>query len=430
MKRVNKPNGEEAANFVTTDRTGVAELENTDNADLTKRDILVTGDSVIRGTDTYICREDDGHQIVLCLRGVKVQDVMKALECFNGGQAHTLCYLNIPTLRLHNSKENGKYTIPRSPSIVAGFLVRTLDFIQPPDNITVCQGDNATLSCLIDSEVTRVAWLNRSNILYAGKDKWSIDQRVHLLTNSKSEYSIMIRQVDVYDEGLYVCSYQTQDRPHTAQVYLIVQVPAKIVNISSNLSVNEGNNVNVLCVAIGRPEPTVSWRHIKGGYTNEGEYLEITDINRQQAGEYECIAANGVMSSDSKKVQITVNYPPTITDATNAHVALGKTALLRCDALAVPTAEFDWYKEDRRMSSDFGLRIQNEKTRSVLVFSNVTQRHYGNYTCVASNKLGTVNVSMLLLRPGSLQNGSITGIETPFLLWLLSLTFITLLFKI
>uniref|UniRef100_A0A8C5SJJ1 IgLON family member 5 n=1 Tax=Laticauda laticaudata TaxID=8630 RepID=A0A8C5SJJ1_LATLA len=248
-------------------------------------------------------------------------------------------------------------------------------------------------SCYIDQQVTRVAWLNRSNILYAGNDKWSIDLRVQLLQYSPSEFSIMISHVDVYDEGLYTCSFQTQDKPHTSQVYLIVHVPARIVNISSAVTVNEGSNVNLLCLAVGKPEPTVIWRQLKDGFTSEGEYLEISEINREQAGEYECITANGVSTQDSKHVLITVNYPPIITDVKDSRPLIGKTALLRCEAMAVPAAEFQWFKDDkhRLISGSDGLQIQNERTRSILLFTNVTTRHYGNYTCLASNSLGSYN---------------------------------------
>ncbi|XP_072836468.1 igLON family member 5 isoform X2 [Pogona vitticeps] len=312
-----------------------------------------------------------------------------------------------------------------------GLLVRGADFNQPADNYTVCQGDNATLSCYIDQQVTRVAWLNRSNILYAGNDKWSIDSRVQLLTYSPSEFSIVITQVDVYDEGLYTCSFQTQDKPHTSQVYLIVHVPARIVNISSAVTVNEGSNVNLLCLAMGKPEPTVTWRQLKDGFTSEGEYLEITEINRQQAGEYECITANGVSTPDSKRVLITVNYPPTITDVKDSRPLLGKTALLRCEAMAVPPAEFQWFKDDKQLFNGVdGLQIQNERTRSILLFPNVTYRHYGNYTCLASNNLGSFNVSLRLIRPGSLENTASASMESPFFLGLLSSAFVTLLFKI
>ncbi|XP_069460894.1 igLON family member 5 isoform X2 [Ambystoma mexicanum] len=314
--------------------------------------------------------------------------------------------------------------------LLQGLLVQSMDFIQPADNYTVCQGDNATLSCSIDDKVTHVAWLNRSNILYAGEDKWSIDPRVQLLANNVSVYSIMIAQVDVYDEGLYTCSFQTQDKPQTSQVYLIVQVPARIVNISSNVTVNEGSNVNLICLAIGKPEPTVTWKQMRDGFTSEGEFLDITEINRQQAGEYECRSANGVSTPDSMKVVITVNYPPTIVDVKNVQSVMGRNAVLRCDAMAVPPAEFEWYKDEKRlMGNSEGMKIHHETTRSILIFTNVTARHYGNYTCLATNKLGASNASMRLFRPGSAFNTAAPALESPIALGFLSSVFIALLFK-
>lgn len=144
------------------------------------------------------------------------------------------------------------------------------------------------------------------------------------------------------------------------------------------------------------------------GFTSEGEILEISDIQRGQAGEYECVTHNGVNSApDSRRVLVTVNCeppwhwarkgggprvpgeegsegggsrgetsgpegdggwgrdpfvptqlgefadprsspdPPTITDVTSARTALGRAALLRCEAMAVPPADFQWYKDDR-----------------------------------------------------------------------------------
>ncbi|TKC53699.1 igLON family member 5 [Orcinus orca] len=293
--------------------------------------------------------------------------------------------------------------------ISRGLLSQSLEFSSPADNYTVCEGDNATLSCFIDEHVTRVAWLNRSNILYAGNDRWTSDPRVRLLTNTPEEFSILITQVGLGDEGLYTCSFQTRRQPYTTQVYLIVHVPARIVNISSPVTVNEGSNVNLLCLAVGRPEPTVTWRQLRDGFTSEGEILEIYDIQRGQAGEYECVTHNGVNSApDSRRVLVTVNYPPTITDVTSARTAVGRAALLRCEAMAVPPADFQWYKDDRLLSSGTaeGLKVQTERTRSMLLFANVSARHYGNYTCRAANRLGMSSASMRLLRPGSLENSA------------------------
>ncbi|ELR45327.1 IgLON family member 5, partial [Bos mutus] len=285
-----------------------------------------------------------------------------------------------------------------------GLLSQSLEFSSPADNYTVCEGDNATLSCFIDEHVTRVAWLHRSNILHPGNEP-----RTRLLTNTPEEFSILITQVGLGDEGLYTCSFQTRHQPYTTQVYLIVHVPARIVNISSPVTVNEGSNVNLLCLAVGRPEPTVTWRQLRDGFTSEGEILEISDIQRGQAGEYECVTHNGVNSApDSRRVLVTVNYPPTITDVTSARTAVGRAALLRCEAMAVPPADFQWYKDDRLLSSGTaeGLKVQTERTRSMLLFANVSARHYGNYTCRAANRLGTSSASMRLLRPGSLENSA------------------------
>ncbi|XP_072317722.1 igLON family member 5 isoform X1 [Eucyclogobius newberryi] len=280
--------------------------------------------------------------------------------------------------------------------------VQGAEFTHMPDNITVLEGDSVTLRCQIDEEVTHKAWLNRSNIMFTGRDKWTLDKRVTLLNNNSSDFSIHISKVQVTDEGPYTCTFQANNKPRLTHVYLIVQVPARIVNISKDVSVNEGENVNLFCLAVGRPEPTVTWKVHKYGLLSDGEFLDITEIKRQQAADYECVTHNGVAPADQSKVKVTVNYPPMITDVKNMPAHVGKTVILRCEAMAVPAATFEWYRDDHRpVESDNNLRVKHEKTRSLLLFSNVTEKHFGNYTCFASNRLGTSNASMLLFRPGA-----------------------------
>ncbi|KAJ7417013.1 Opioid-binding protein/cell adhesion molecule like protein [Willisornis vidua] len=263
--------------------------------------------------------------------------------------------------------------------------------------------------CTVDDRVTRVAWLNRSTILYAGNDKWSIDNRVVIVSNTKTQYSIKIHNVDVYDEGPYTCSVQTDNHPKTSRVHLIVQVPPQIVNISSDITVNEGSSVTLMCLAFGRPEPTVTWRHLSGkgqGFVSEDEYLEITGITRDQSGEYECSAVNDVAVPDVRKVKVTVNYPPYISNAKNTGASVGQKGILQCEASAVPVAEFQWFKEDTRLPNGLeGVRIESKGRLSTLTFFNVSEKDYGNYTCVATNKLGNTNASIILYGPGAVHDG-------------------------
>lgn len=50
-----------------------------------------------------------------------------------------------------------------------------------------------------------------------------------------------------------------------------------------------------------------------------------------------------------------------------------------------------------RISNGQGIEIKNLSSRSVLTVNNMTEDHFGNYTCVATNKLGMANASVSLI---------------------------------
>ncbi|KAK3531349.1 hypothetical protein QTP70_018145, partial [Hemibagrus guttatus] len=296
--------------------------------------------------------------------------------------------------------------------------------------------------CYVDDKVSKVAWLNRSNIIFASEDKWSLDPRVDLVTKGQLEYSLRIQKVDVYDEGPYTCSIQTKQQSKTSQVYLIVQVPAYIYRVSEDVTVNEGSNVTLSCLANGRPDPSITWRLLNPSvyiYKNMefvgedvipvsetldvGEYLEISGIMRTQAGRYECKASNDVATPDVKYVNVIVNYPPFIKGAKSSETPVGRQGVLQCDTTAVPKPEFEWYRDDKRLSNMQGISIHIVGSRTELTVANVTDDDYGNYTCVATNRLGTHNATVFLYRPGTGRdiNGSASVCLSEWLLLLLPL---------
>ncbi|XP_036393191.1 opioid-binding protein/cell adhesion molecule homolog isoform X2 [Megalops cyprinoides] len=304
-------------------------------------------------------------------------------------------------------------------------------FSKPMDNVTVRQGESAVLKCITDNKVSRVAWLNRTTILFAGRDKWSLDPRVILLDNTAvTEYSIKIQNVDVHDEGPYVCSVLTNKKPKSSRVHLIVQVPARIVNVSTDITVNEGSNVTLMCLAIGRPEPTIIWKHhLNRGHKvmSEGEYVEITAITKEQSGVYECSSNNDVAAPDVRTVQVTVNYPPYILNARSTGAPVGQKGILQCEASAVPVADFEWYKEDRRLLNGLnGVKIETKGKQSKLVFFNVSEEDYGNYTCVALNTMGHTNASIILYGPGAVHdvNRASLSPQSLLLLWTVTLLYL------
>lgn len=298
------------------------------------------------------------------------------------------------------------------------------------DNITIRQGDTAIIRCYVDDKVSRVAWLNRSNIIFAGQDKWSLDPRVDLVTKGQLEYSLRIQKVDVYDEGSYTCSIQTKQKPKTSHVYLIVQVPASIYKVSEDVIVNEGSNVTLSCLASGRPDPIITWRLLNPSAEplDGEEFLDIIGIMRNQAGRYECKASNDVATPDVKYVNVVVNYPPTIQKIQSSETPVGRVGMLQCDANAVPKPEFEWYRDEKRMTNTQSINIQMLGTTTILMFSNVSEEDYGNYTCVATNRLGIQNASVFLYRPGTGRDINSSSCVSQSL-WLLGACLACLFFK-
>lgn len=266
------------------------------------------------------------------------------------------------------------------------------------ENITVRQGETVFLTCPQGNVVTHTAWLNRSSILYAGEDKWSVDPRVSLVTLNQEEFSIKIENVDMTDEGQYVCAVQTSSRPRTTSVHVLILVPPKIINLSKDLTVNEGSDVTLMCQAGGKPEPSLSWKLLStsGDLASEEEILEIPAITRQRAGTYECTAVNDI-GTDIQTVDITVNYAPSVSEGRDVGVTLGQRGVLECEADAIPEADFEWYRDDRRILNGFdGIEIEDVGQLSKLTFFNVSETDYGNFTCIAINKLGSSNTTFLL----------------------------------
>lgn len=91
------------------------------------------------------------------------------------------------------------------------------------------------------------------------------------------------------------------------------------------VTVNEGDNIQLSCEAFGLPKPNYLWR--RSGRKSSilldvranlrltafpAAQLPLAGVDRIQAGAYECVASNGIPPEAIKKVNLDVNYVPTI----------------------------------------------------------------------------------------------------------------------
>ena len=89
-------------------------------------------------------------------------------------------------------------------------------------------------------------------------------------------------------------------------------VPTNITGIRGSRTVHEGSNLQLACVASGRPEPNITWTKEKPGnqgntgVVQDGKVLTITNINRTDAGDYTCRAYNGFGKPENRTVYVIV----------------------------------------------------------------------------------------------------------------------------
>ena len=82
-------------------------------------------------------------------------------------------------------------------------------------------------------------------------------------------------------------------------------VPVQFTEVPQNVTVNTSTPLFLSCDASGFPEPQIRWE--KSGITlSLNKQLNIPSSKRNDAGEYVCIASNGVRKEKTVRVYVTV----------------------------------------------------------------------------------------------------------------------------
>ncbi|CAK8677526.1 unnamed protein product [Clavelina lepadiformis] len=285
-----------------------------------------------------------------------------------------------------------------------------IDFIKPVKNISSPEGQDVVIRCDIPFKLGgQKSWTYETSVLFANTDKLLNEPRLSLLADSPSEYSMKLENLKVEDEGQYTCTiYRNGTRSST--MYLTVTVPPRIVEVSDDLSVDEEEEVTLRCLADGKPKPEITWRRLipsADGVRARSGSLPLGQVTRSSSGKYECKADNNVLYPAKETIQLTVNYPPEIESSFMSAVireVRGKSIFVECIASAVPAPNFKWYQGSKEITSKTSERhfrvIQGLNTRngiaSKLHISKVRTSDYGNFTCLAQNRLGSSNYTITL----------------------------------
>ena len=89
-------------------------------------------------------------------------------------------------------------------------------------------------------------------------------------------------------------------------------VPTNISGIRGEPTVLEGDNLQLICEVLSRVEPNITWTKEKpgnqgnAGVVQVGKVLNITNIDRSDAGTFTCTAYNGFGKPENRTVYVNV----------------------------------------------------------------------------------------------------------------------------
>ena len=86
---------------------------------------------------------------------------------------------------------------------------------------------------------------------------------------------------------------------------------ANFTNVSSDTTLREGQDLQLFCIASGRPDPNITWVRISpsgivSDVLHRGTTWDFKNISRTEMGTYRCIANNGVEDPVSHTISVTV----------------------------------------------------------------------------------------------------------------------------
>ncbi|XP_042252138.1 muscle, skeletal receptor tyrosine-protein kinase isoform X1 [Thunnus maccoyii] len=253
------------------------------------------------------------------------------------------------------------------------------------ETVDVLLDHNATFICEVESRPPAdITWTkNNQPIMY-------YDPRY--ITREQGQM-LIIPHVRESDNGEYCClATNGIGEPAKSCGALQLKMKPQIKRHPTNVTLLVESKAVLPCVTLGNPKPDVTW-------LKDDELIKVTDrvtildygalkihnIQKEDAGQYRCVARNSFGLAFSKPVTIEVQAPARILRVPKEkRVAYGSQISLECNATGNPIPTITWLENGNTISgASVDETLVGEVILSVL---KVTVNKPALYTCQASNR--------------------------------------------
>ncbi|XP_012942646.1 nephrin [Aplysia californica] len=331
------------------------------------------------------------------------------VEAEHGGKNTTNRLRFYPTSRDHNAVFGCRATNRLLDQSVTDAI--TLNVLFKPEF------NDATLPSKIDvkkgerTSINLTAYANPPNVTYTlfkGGSSFSTPSRFRL-----GNGYLNISSISKNDKGNYTIKGENNQGFSTFNFSINVKYPARVVDITNRLSLNEGDTAMFACKVDANPmvPNIVTWTRSDFDMSRtqtkvEGEttYLSVPDLTKEDAGTFKCVADNRIGSPATSNARLIVKFKPVIDKSPETSRSAGEkgtTVTLKCNAEGAPSVSISWTRNNRAVRSGSKYRINSRSSGSIrfestLKVKNLTREDYGAYVCTAANSKGSDSHSITL----------------------------------
>ncbi|XP_041476753.1 striated muscle preferentially expressed protein kinase-like isoform X2 [Lytechinus variegatus] len=313
------------------------------------------------------------------------------------------------------SKMKEKKAAPKVNTSPASFLSQVRD-------VMIKEGNEVRFACHISGEPKpQVKWFHNSKRIHSTHDPRIVEDG---FTTTLTIFSAQLT-----DLGEYSCEiYNGIGEKQTSSAKLTVQPdrtkkssgrPPEFLDFFKDMSVCEGQDVNLTCKVRGNPIPKVIWLYnhrpihesgdFKFYHENFSHRLHIVEVLPEDEGVYTCKAINSfgekqisaelfveeqTQGVDSNKGPHTSARPSFLIHVEDAKCWEGNGATFDCKVTGLPEPEIQWYHDGKEIeASNQGHYIidRGNNGNCMLVIPHATVADAGEYACVAKSNLGTAH---------------------------------------